>query len=94
MVTNINQPHILKAIEYCLNNNIDVTYPLLTLVDNTYKDEASKGITDKIKDVIQSLESSIEKVKEILKSFNTNSSLDIRKSDYDAIIAKVEELKQ
>lgn len=35
-----------------------------------------------------------EKVKEILKSFNTNSSLDIRKSDYDAIIAKVEELKQ
>ena len=35
-----------------------------------------------------------EKVKEILKTFNTNSSMEIRKSDYDAIIDRIQGLKR
>ena len=58
----LSQPHMLKAIEYFINNNMLITPELLVIVDNTYKDEANKGIINKVKDVIQELESSIEKV--------------------------------
>ncbi len=58
MIDNINQHHIIKAIEYCLANNVPVTYEILILVDNTYKNtiKINAPIGNKIESTITHLE--------------------------------------
>ena len=59
-----NKPHLVKAVEYCLNNNKPLSKGLLDIVDITYKDEVDKyrNLDDKIKYVIDNLTYGIDKI--------------------------------
>lgn len=59
-----NKPHLVKAVEYCLNNSVPLSKGLLDIVDITYKDEVDKyrNLDDKIKYVIDNLTYGIDNI--------------------------------